>query len=341
MTCPLVFTVNDPYAPYMSVTIQSIIDNASSGNEYIFYVLYRDLREETMERLKGHIEKLSNCSVKFVNVRSYVEGRTLNSGGWAPEVFFKQLAPYVITGHEKLLYLDSDVVVNIDVAHLFEIDMGSNVLAAGRDVPQLRCLHSPVNRFGKRPRSESRQLSDIITGLKNPDDYFNTGVLLFNASAFRNEINFDALMEAGARIFKYPDQDLFNVFCEGKTLLFPIKYNLQVHCWSVSTYLPQRFKAEFAEAKENPALLHLLIKPWKYHVSAWYFPYFWAHAVRSPYFNELRRQMLAKGCICDFADEPFGVRLKRLLKEGKKGRRLAFMTFMKCGLCTLHRGYLS
>ena len=335
LTCPVVFVVNDPYAPYMSVTMQSVIDNASARNQYIFYVLHLDLREETMERLNRHIQKTPNCSIKFVDVSSYLEGWTLLTTGWPVEIYFKQMAPYILTGHDTLLYLDSDIVVNIDVAQLFEINLGKNVLAAARDITLIGLFHASLKWFGKM-LPKSRRPADIMADLKNPDDYFNTGVLLFNTPAFRSEINFNELMDACTRKWRFPDQDLLNVFCEGKTQLLPMKYNFQVRCWSGTSYLPERFHAEYAEAKENPALIHLMHKPWKFAYTTRFFPYFWMYALRSPYFNELSRTMRGNGCMCDFAEEPFSVRLKRLLKEGKKGRRLALTTFLKCGLCRQH-----
>jgi lipopolysaccharide biosynthesis glycosyltransferase len=341
MTCPCVFITNEAYVPYLGVVMQSVIDNATPNNEYIFYVLYRDLREETIERFNNHIQKWANCSINFIDVSSYIEGRKFHTDGWVIEVYFKQLAPYILTDHDKLLYLDSDVVVNVDVAELFEIDMGSHILAAVRDIPMIRLFHAHFNWLGKKLCPQSLRPPDTMAELKNPDDYFNTGFLLFNAPVFRDEINFVELMDACARRYGFVDQDVLNIFCEGKTLLLPAKYNFAALCWSGTTNLPERFHAEFAEAKENPALIHLARKPWKCSFTTGYFPYFWAYAVRSPYFKEICRRFMGNGCMCDFAGEPLGIRLKHLLKEGKDGRRLALTTFMKCGFCTIHRNYLS
>ena len=50
-TVPVVFAANDNYAPYLGVTIYSLIKNASPKREYRLYVLATDLNWHHRRRL--------------------------------------------------------------------------------------------------------------------------------------------------------------------------------------------------------------------------------------------------------------------------------------------------
>ena len=58
---PIFFTIDNTYAPYLTVAIKSIIENASKEYNYRIVVLYQDLTVENMNK----ISKLSNEKFKI------------------------------------------------------------------------------------------------------------------------------------------------------------------------------------------------------------------------------------------------------------------------------------
>jgi lipopolysaccharide biosynthesis glycosyltransferase len=105
----------------------------------------------------------------------------------------------------KVIYLDCDVAVNLDIFELWNIDIEDLSLAAIFDAAIIRArrkLHSRVRAWAMRYDGEK---------------YFNAGVLLMNLDRIRREkCN---LIEEAIKFFtryyrcaEFPDQDFLNVF---------------------------------------------------------------------------------------------------------------------------------
>lgn len=113
---------------------------------------------------------------------------------------------------EKALYLDGDIIVNLDIAELFSFDMKGKAILAVKDKgveknPKLYKLNIPVKL----------------------DNYFNAGVILFDLEKIRKTYNL--LADCLTIIKQYPkdfftDQSALNHFLQDDCLLIDEKYNL-------------------------------------------------------------------------------------------------------------------
>jgi lipopolysaccharide biosynthesis glycosyltransferase len=140
-----------------------------------------------------------------------------------------------------------------------------------------------------------REYAKII-GLTNHKNYFNSGVLVFNTANFRAlGTQADILAMAAATLFDFPDQDLLNVLCEGKTYYFPMRWNSMLD--SDVPGLGIDDQEEFDEARTAPAIIHLNNdkpwKPWKENNSRERTDLFWAYAAKTP-FEAALKAMLAE-----------------------------------------------
>ena len=120
-------------------------------------------------------------------------------------MYYRFFIPYVLPQEiEKAIFLDADMVVNLDIAELYQIDLGEKVLGV---VP---------NHTQKINPSES-----------NPY-YFNSGMLLMNIPAFRSEeenLKNSIRFLAENNPTKAYDQEILNHCFERKTLHLPVKFN--------------------------------------------------------------------------------------------------------------------
>ena len=64
---PIFLAADDKYTPFMSVTMKSIIANASDRYRYLFHVLHTDITIENQAMLKRL--ETDNCEILFVDVR--------------------------------------------------------------------------------------------------------------------------------------------------------------------------------------------------------------------------------------------------------------------------------
>ena len=140
-----------------------------------------------------------------------------------PELFLPQ-------GIEKAIYLDSDIIVNMDIAEFWQIDLGDKPLGVVTEADN----GLPTKKGDTKGAILVRE--DVIP----QEIYFNAGILLMNLKVLHDE---EANILAGMKfIGDYPniicfDQDILNYCFAFSSLKLPIKYNFYVK-WA-------RFRNEF------------------------------------------------------------------------------------------------
>ncbi len=117
---------------------------------------------------------------------------------------------------ENVLYLDSDIICELDIREIFDQDMGEAVVAGVMDSGL--CFD---------PKRIKRMNKYGIDNLK----YINSGVLLLNLVQIRNRFPHfasDILGLIAGHTFSYPDQDAINLYFQknhGDIKLLPERYN--------------------------------------------------------------------------------------------------------------------
>jgi lipopolysaccharide biosynthesis glycosyltransferase len=289
MEIPIVFSSNDYFVPYMSAMIQSIMENASPNNDYHLFVLNQNITNNTKNKLKIQISYFPQFSIKFLNVKRIFEKHNFFiSGHITIEAYYRLAIPYLFSNYEKVIYMDGDMICRFDVAELFHINIGENMLASSRDVLAIGNFY----KYGTNFKDNDRSIFDGLSALKQPDNYFIDGMLVFNIKKW--SISLDGLLNlATERKWKFHDQDFLNVFCEGRTLLLPIEYDFTDYTQNDPVqycidFLPDYIKAEYYNAKKNPKIIHFNTnhkKPWNTFVYIPYFDFFWKYATRTPFIN--------------------------------------------------------
>ena len=253
---PVVFAANDRYTPYTAVAISSLIFNCSPNFTYRIYVLNRDITEENVRRL----ESLSkdHVFVKCVNVSERIKEVTdFRSLHLTQETIYRLLIPELFSQYEKVIYLDSDLVVVGDISELYQYDIDGYLLAAA---------HDGYTIFLKKYYQKNLGFS--------AKDAFNAGVLLMNLPLLREkEIESQCLrlLEEDAQReepkYVYLDQDVLNLTCGRNVFYLDTKWNLQ-HVYlrpECHKMLFPEYKESILEAEKECRILHYASedKPWK------------------------------------------------------------------------------
>ena len=154
---------------------------------------------------------------------------------------------------ERVLYLDSDLVVLDDLSPLYGIDLAGKILAAAPDFPW-----DPDGR-------ETQRLRRI--GVADPDRYVNSGVLLMDLRRWR-ELDCTArlldFIDRMGRDLTFPDQDAINVVLKGEILVVGARWNLQARMYRLGRRHFPREHAVASTAGRRPAIVHYTTadKPW-------------------------------------------------------------------------------
>ncbi|MBR4574962.1 MAG: glycosyltransferase family 8 protein [Lachnospiraceae bacterium] len=213
-------------------TIYSLFTN---NNGVKLNILYTDLSDNAMILVK----KLEGCgsgnTVCFTKLeQEMLERIKVATGRWRPECFFRYYVTELMTDVDRVLWLDSDILVRRSIEELYNTDMEEKSFAGVTDYTS-----NPVERLGIK-------------------DYINSGVLLFNLEKLRHSQMMSRFWEHVASpdyAGDLPDQDALNIVFEGDIKLLDQIYNS----------MPLTIN-EYADIFiENAAIVHFVSehKPWK------------------------------------------------------------------------------
>jgi lipopolysaccharide biosynthesis glycosyltransferase len=232
-------------------------ENLASLASPDFEILFKNPSESLT-----HLHKLKNKNIASANAAALNKFSIAN----------------IFPNHERVLYLDSDIIALRDFSEIFETDLKNLFAAVVADSGQLYYRHDAVKEVFK---------------------YFNSGVMLLNLQMLRNENALELLIDAKINRCKgnLVDQNAFNYAFDGRVKYLSIHYN----CLCVNL---RRASALFSidelnglygtgysnldEAISSAAILHFASrdKPWSF-VDLPYGEFWWKAFDHSPY--EIRR----------------------------------------------------
>ena len=287
----IVFACSENFVPYLSVAVQSIIDNASPERRYDIVVLTRNISPASMITLTRQANS-DNVGVGFLDVDAALGDIELpHHGHFRPETYFRLLAPQLLPNVDKALYLDSDLIVDADVAPLFDVDVTGYKLAATRDADTIGQIDGYDTTVGPYLKNE--------LGMRDPHEYFQAGVLLMNLAELRRTVTPEEFLDLSTqRMWRWLDQDVLNKVVNGEYVRVHMRWNYLMD-WQhlrrthIIANAPADVRAEYEEAAADPAIIHFAgpdNRPWLYP-DADRAERFWRYAMRSPYLDEIRGQL--------------------------------------------------
>ena len=212
------YGMTDNYGTYSKLTGTSICSIFENTNEPVTVHIIHDItltdrnREKFIELAESYGQE-----IKFYDVGhkwDYVWERIdktlpgLLKTRFTIGMFFRLLIGKLLVGVNRVIYFDSDIIVNMDIASLWAENTSVNGLAAVAD--------SNIQNVGT---------TVINNGMVESSAYFNSGVLLIDVDKFCNEPNFfNKLLEFFKIKPEYPDQDALNYYFPNSCTL-PSVYN--------------------------------------------------------------------------------------------------------------------
>ena len=168
------------YSKYAGTSIQSLLDNTQE--EVTIHVLHDStLSNENRRKLSiiayqhdqeiqfYNVEKLAPESIKFVQDRiPHIKNH------WAGIACFYRLLIPEILDSDRAIYLDTDILVNLDINEFWQIDMQNFPFAA-----------VPEYVTGLSVQTAMRIFNSCKSGVVDPQDYFNSGVLFMDLDQIR------------------------------------------------------------------------------------------------------------------------------------------------------------
>lgn len=283
---PVIFNCDNYYVKYLSITIQSIIDNSSKENNYDLIILNQNISDNTKEILTHMIKNLDNFSIRFYNMEKLTKEYEISS--WFVTnylnhtAYYRIFIPLIFSNFNKVIYLDSDLILNTDIANLYNQDLCNYTVGAVKD-------------FGISNIEENDEIYHSFNGLykyltdtlniKNINNYFNSGVLLIDIKSLISKNYFEKFIKIGKinnRFFH--DQNILNSVLQNDVKFLNPEWNIQLN--GGEGYIFETLN------NENSKIFHFCscCKPWNKDGNKT-LPeiYWWQFAQKTPFYEDIIR----------------------------------------------------
>ena len=217
--------------------IETAMKSLCRHNSHLkIYLLNQDIPQEWFSQIRIYLQEMGGDLIDCKLIGSQYK---MNWSNKLPHINHMTFARYFIPDfvtEDKVLYLDSDLIVTDDLTDLFELDLGENYLAAARSC------------FG--------------AGLG-----FNAGLLLIDNKKWKSENIRQQLIELTEKEHenvKEGDQSILNMLFKDQYSLLEDKYNFQIGFDAGAAEKNHAFIFEIP-LTPLPKILHYISpdKPWK------------------------------------------------------------------------------
>lgn len=322
---PIVLSSSDFFVPYMALTIESMLKNASQDYNYDIIILHTNITKKMKYLLNLAINNFKNATVRFWNISPYVENFKFRYQNvhFSIETFYRLLAPELFSEYEKIIYLDSDLIICDDISQLYNLDIKDNLLAATIDAD----FCGEYN--GGNPII--KPYVDNVLQLKNPYQYFQAGVLILSIKNMRETLGkYELFQYANKKKFIYVDQDVLNCKCQGKVFYLDMEWNVLIDCANIRirefiSKAPAEIYKRYLQARNQPKIIHFagFEKPWN-NAGCDFSEYFWLYARKSVFYEIIIQRMVSATILYEKSQKQSLVRriADKFLPKGSKRRQL-------------------
>lgn len=239
------------------VALTSLFCHKKSDSVYNIFILTNDLNEQSINLLKSL--KNTNFNISVIDKSNIIEKfNNLNVERHVTvTAILKFFLPEIFNDLDKILYLDSDILVQADLSELININIPACYAAVVKDI---LCK---VNTHHMAKYNIPNKY------------YFNSGVLLLNLELMRRDNISDSLIDY--RINKpnhFMDQDTFNAVIGHKVKYISYKYNFlnyyleKLSIKELENFYEEKFESSPKAIYAGCYIVHLggANKPWVYNM---------------------------------------------------------------------------
>lgn len=297
---PVVIAVNNLYAPYAGVFIQSLLDYASEENNYDIIIFQREISQENQRLLKSLAAGYTNVSIRFYDPSPLFALFSFNydedTQFWPIEVFYKIIAPHILNYPGRIITVDVDTLLKTDIAQLVDEDLEGYSVGGVCDMVingMYLCDHTLY-----RNNIRIRDYFQNFYGSDDLKNYVNTGLLLFDCDKYVQKVDIETIFNTAQQGgYIYPEQDTLNVLLKGRIKVLDFAWNVGVrsnpHDIKIFDAASKLYGGACERAYDNPYLLHWIAKP-----KPWVCPdvpwggEWWQTALRTPFVGHILARMM-------------------------------------------------
>ena len=254
----IVFATSNLYSNLALITIKSLLMNNTESNEINIFYIGNKISEENKNNIVQLVCEYDR-HIEFVEMPENmcpIEGLLRKDAVVYSYCYLQEILPKNI---EKVLLIESDVIVRGNIEELYSFDVTDYYLAASDDMQ---------SKWYKKK-----------LGIKAEQPYFNSGIMLINLKKWREDNvtkKITDMISYGKHKFFYEVQDELNALFAGKVRIFSPKYNCTTafFVFDYKNMLQYRrpttccTEKEFNDSKNDPVIVHfttnqiIQARPW-------------------------------------------------------------------------------
>ncbi|BAY23462.1 glycosyl transferase family 8 [Calothrix sp. NIES-2100] len=251
----VVCAADNNYAMPLTVTVRSALANIKSHRQICLFILDGGISQANKHKIIQSLatEKVDITWIKIDN--TLFENLVLTRHLTVSSYYRLMITQVISQDLDKVIYLDTDMVVVGDLEELWNIDIGDNYALAVQDDVELYISMSD----GLRNYQE--------LGICPDEKYFNSGLLVINLEKWRNENIGNKVIEyiRQNREFVRNDQDGLNAVLAGKWRELHPRWNQMPKIYDYSSWKESPFPEDiYNQVLHQPYIIHFTNspKPW-------------------------------------------------------------------------------
>ncbi len=246
----ILVNINKGYIQHFLTMLNSLAVN-NMNSQFDVYVMHSDLDDADKTYLLTKIKQNINLIYIFMDNEMFKGAPKVER--YPYEIYYRIFAPLMLPQSvERILYLDSDLIVHKNIDELYNMNFEGNLFIA---CTQIRGFMQWFNR--------------VRLGVNKHYFYMNTGVMVMNIKELRPIINQEAIFKFmknnGWRMYLYDQDVLFRFFGNRIKLIDPKLYNLSDRYITFYNMRGPKHKIDADWVENNNVIVHYLgrNKPWK------------------------------------------------------------------------------
>lgn len=251
------FGINDNYCQHCACTIASILYNSNPKDKYSFYIISDYISDMNKQKIKA-LNYLRKFDITYFEIDPSEYEHVNKQLG--PSSCFRFKA-FDLLNFDKVIYLDSDIIVRKDIAELYNTNVDGYYCAGAEDI----CNVILKKKYSLSPTTL----------------YINSGVMLINLNYCREHNVSKHISEFiqhpadwDEKGFNWGDQDVINYLWQDKIKGVDIKWNCMYNY--NNSYTDKEY---YHRVAKDPSIFHYITtnKPWlpgmRPHLKSEYFKY--------------------------------------------------------------------
>lgn len=254
----ILMSSSNSYVSYLGVSLFSLFQHMDVTKNYDIIILETEIDDVNKQKILDLSQQYSNCSVRFINLNEELKIYNYLFHVKAPiskETYYRLFIDKLFAKYDRMIYIDADTLVVSDLTELYNLDIGSNWLAAAKDY----VLQTGAKRGVAYSDINVQYYMKNVISL-DYQKYVQCGVILFNLKQLRkNDFSQKAItMLQYLHNPRFVDQDVINKVCEDHIYYLSPKYNFLIFYQKLDgKMIDEEFDNEILEAADDVQIYHM------------------------------------------------------------------------------------